>query len=206
MGWTSYHVEPKYKKGKPYIDRKEECDKLFNQPMVTADSKEQIGKYEVVKSSVIGTTYYAAVKMTKFAEPEKATTFAVVVLTKIDNSDHYNFSYKDMEESMGPCQYNCPVGILNILSPTENKYALKWRAKCREIGMLKRSPNNLSNLPVGSRIKFKAPFDMKMYKKGDEIVVWKENRTIKGTYWIDGRYAYPAKIIGTEYEVIERGN
>ena len=203
MGWTSYRVEPKYKNGKAYIDRKEECDKLFNQPMVASDSKEHIGKYEVVKSSVVGTTYYAAVKITKFAEPEKAITFAAVVLTSIDNDSHYNFSYKDMEESMGPCKYDCPIGILNILSPTENKHALEWREKCRENHRWKNSPTNLSKLPVGTRIKFKAPFDMKLYKKGDEITVWKEKKAISGTYWIDGRYAYPAKIIGNEYEIVE---
>lgn len=203
MGWTSYHVDPKYKNGKPYIDRKEECDKLFNQQMVTMESREPIGKYEVIKSAVAGTTYYAAVKMTKFAEPEKATIFAVVVLTQIDNSSHYNFSYKDMEESMGPYKYDCPVGILNILSPTENKYALEWREKCRETRRWKSCPTSLTNLPVGTRIKFKAPFDMKMYKKGDEITVWKANRAIKGTYWIDGHYAYPTKIIGNEYEIVK---
>ena len=28
MGWTSTNVQVKYKNGKAYIDRKEECDKL----------------------------------------------------------------------------------------------------------------------------------------------------------------------------------
>lgn len=203
MGWTSYHVEPKYKKGKPYIDRKEECDKLFNQPMVTMESREPIGKYEVIKSSVVSTTYYAAVKMTRFAEPEKAIIFAAVVLTTIDNDSLYNFSYKDMEESMGPCKYDCPIGILDLLSPTENKYALEWRAKCRENHRWKSSPTSLHKLPVGTRIKFKAPFDMKLYKKGDEITVWKTNKATGGTYWIDGHYAYPARVIGHEYEIVE---
>ena len=204
MGWTSYHVEPKYKNGKSYIDRKEECDKLFNQPIVTMESKEPIGKYEVIKSCVNASTYYAAVKMTKFAEPENATIFGVVVLTKIDNNSMYNFSYKDMDETMGPCKYDCPVGILNILSPTENKYANEWREKCRETNRWKKSPTSLHKLPVGTRIKFKAPFDMKLYKKGDEITVWKANKATGGTYWIDGRYAYPAKVIGNEYEVLDK--
>ncbi|MCL6560684.1 MAG: hypothetical protein K6U74_18200, partial [Firmicutes bacterium] len=43
-----------------------------------------------------------------------------------------NFGYKDMEESMGPYQYDCPERILRLLTPTENEYALKWREKCWE--------------------------------------------------------------------------
>ena len=46
MGWTNYYVDTKYKNGKKYIDRKEECDKLFNQSMVTMESNNPIGKYE----------------------------------------------------------------------------------------------------------------------------------------------------------------
>ena len=45
---------------------------------------------------------------------------------------------------------------------------------------------------------------MKIHNKGDEIVVWKAKRGYKNTtYWIDGHFAYPAKVIGTEYEIIE---
>jgi len=37
------------------------------------------------------------------------------------------FSYKIMHESMHPFCYDCPNKILNVLSPTEEKYALAWR-------------------------------------------------------------------------------
>lgn len=37
------------------------------------------------------------------------------------------FSYKIMHESMHPFCYNCPKKILNVLSPTEDTYALAWR-------------------------------------------------------------------------------
>ena len=79
MGWTSYHVAPIYKNGKQFIDRKAECDRLFNCSMVN-----NLGKYEVLKSSMVGSTYYAAVKITTFAtetEPEKVDVFAGIVLT-----------------------------------------------------------------------------------------------------------------------------
>jgi len=201
MGWTSYHVEPKYKNGKKYIDRKEECDKLFNQTMIN-----NVGYYKVLRSTVKGSTYYAAVKKVKYATEADAETnevFGVVVLTRTNINEPYNFSYKDMDETCGPCYHDCPNVILDLLSPTENEYANEWRQKCREKTKLKSLPTNLSNLPVGTRIKFVAPFDMKIHKKGEEIIVWKAQRSVKGTYWIDGHYAYPAKVIGDAYEIIE---
>jgi hypothetical protein len=42
------------------------------------------------------------------------------------------FMYKDMDESMMPYYFNCPIRILDKLSPTENKYATQWREKCRK--------------------------------------------------------------------------
>ena len=99
MGWTSTNVQVKYKNGKEYIDRKEECDKLFNQPMVAMESNDIIGKYEVLKSSMRGTVYYAAVKKTKFAtetESEQSSIFAAICLTSVEKDSHYNFSYTDM--------------------------------------------------------------------------------------------------------------
>lgn len=201
MGWTSYHVEQKYKNGKKYIDRKEECDKLFNQTMIN-----NVGYYKVLRSTVKGSTYYAAVKKVKFATEADAETnevFGVVVLTRTNINEPYNFSYKEMDETCGPCYYDCPNVIIDLLSNTDNEYANEWRDKCRENTSEKSSPYALKNLKVGTRIKFKAPFDMKLYKKGDEITVWKEKKAPSGTYWIDGHYAYPAKVIGNEYEIIE---
>ena len=204
MGWTSTNVPVKYKNGKPYIDRKEECDKLYNQPMVTMESNKPIGKYEVLKSSMKGSIYYAAVKKTKFSEPEKATVFAAICMTSVKLKDHFNFSYKDMDETCGPYYYDCPAGILELLSPTNNEYALNWRKKCIEKAEETRNPYSFGNLPVGSIVKFKAPFEMKQFKKGDEVTVQKMH-VGKVTRWVCGSYYYPSKIIGDEYDVVRRG-
>ena len=44
----------------------------------------------------------------------------------------YIFGYKDMSEDMGPCEAECPVAILDLLTPTDREYALNWRRRCRE--------------------------------------------------------------------------
>ena len=139
MGWTGYHATH-YKNGE--IDRKAECDAVFS-------GENENGKWEVLKSSMRGSTYYAAVRRTK--PSGESYVFAGVALTSVDMKDYYNFSYKDMDESVGPGCYDCPKGILDLLSPTENEYALAWRARCREKSAKK---NELSALPIGAVIEY----------------------------------------------------
>ena len=55
MGWTSYHATH-YKNGK--VDRKAGCDAYFMEGL-------NRGYYEVLKSSMVGRVYYAAVKPLK---------------------------------------------------------------------------------------------------------------------------------------------
>lgn len=208
MGWTTYHAETKYSSSKgTYIDRKEECDKLFNCDMVK-DSK-VIGKFEVKKSSVRGSTYYAAVKQTKFAtdtEEESSKTFGMVVLTKTNIAEYDNFSYKEIDENMGPNKYGCPAIIINMLDETDNEYAKKWREKCLESQVATNWPTALRNLPVGTYIKFKAPCDLKLYKEGEDVTVWKVRANVGSSQWIDGQYRYSPKIIGDEYEIVRMGH
>ena len=119
--------------------------------------------YSVVKSVMVGSTYYAAVRT-----PE-GEVFGVVTLTSIDNSEYFNFSYKDIEESMGPNESRCPDSILNMLSPTGNEWANVWRNKCREYNQRKRV---LRRYPAGKTISV----DGHVYEKS---VV--RNRTM----WVD---------------------
>lgn len=44
----------------------------------------------------------------------------------------YELYWKSLSDTMGPCDINCPNKILDLLSPTEDQYALEWRARCRE--------------------------------------------------------------------------
>lgn len=112
MGWTYYRATH-YKNGR--IDRLAECRAEFGK---------NPNRATIVKDSLVGTTYYAAIKQTKTGE-----IWALIVLTQTDKEE---FGYKDMSEDMHPYYYDCPIGILNLLSPTNNKETLKWRNLCRE--------------------------------------------------------------------------
>lgn len=141
MGWTSYHAYPY--KGK--INRKYECDKLWTQT-----EHDGYPELKVLKSTMKGSTYYAAVQ-----NVTKGVTFGVVVLTNVNSKDYYNFCYKEMDESCGPCQSECPDSILKLLSPTDSEYALEWRKRCEKNNAKKRAKQTPGTLPVGTTIRFK---------------------------------------------------
>lgn len=191
MGWTSYHASF-YKNGK--IDRKAECDSIMNCDMVGNK-----GRYEVLKSAMVGSTYYAAVKKTM---PEKESVFGVVMLTSVNNKDYFNFSYKDMDESTGPGYYDCPKGILDVLTPTEYEWAKEWRERCYENIKKKKSPDALSNLPIGSEIKFTL-WDGTEKRLVKHPAAYQFSRP----FWMNlNEYTYvPVNRIPKNYEVIRRG-
>ncbi len=88
------------------------------------------GKYRVVDAAMVGSIYYAAIE-----NVADGYTFAVVCLTR----GGYNrpFGYKDMDEGMGPCESQCPMRILDKLTPLDHpawkgntEYARAWRERC----------------------------------------------------------------------------
>lgn len=217
MGWTSYHATY-YKNGK--IDRKAECDAYFMEGL-------NRGHFNVLKSSMVGSTYYAAVqRMVKYVgkdengegiyEPlpeSERTTFGIVFLTSIDTKDYYNFSYKDLDESMGPCQCDCPKGILDLLSPTDNEYANNWRKACYENLARKKNANGLNKLPVGTIIKVIMPFNTRYFSEGREVHLqkqkkWNSNRTEWVTRTSPICRFTPAlmKALEEHYEILKRGD
>ena len=131
MGWTATKATYFNRKG---IDRKAELDNII------ADEQ-----HRVVKSSMVGVTYYAAVKN---LISDKIS--AVVASTSTNMPDELNFCYNLADETMGPDECKCPKNILRILSETTNPTAMDWRKRCNKA--LKGMSYSLSNLPAGSII------------------------------------------------------
>ena len=61
----------------------------------------------------VANTVYMAVKSTDKAT-EESYVFAAVIL--ISNTKKHGFGYKDMDESVGPCQCDCPDRIMRLLT------------------------------------------------------------------------------------------
>ena len=213
MGWTSYHATH-YKNGT--VDRKAECDYYWEGGL-------NEGHFKIIKSRMIGSTYYAAIKGLKKCvgknekgeyqysdiPPSEQETFAVVFLTSTNMKDYYNFSYKDMDETVGPCYYDCPKSILDVLSPTDSEYAKGWRKKCYEKIEKQKSPNSLNNLPEDTIIEIILPWNTQYYKEGDVLQVKKRKWNRKTRWFICGTNRCFSKrmmeCFEDNYELIKRG-
>ena len=198
MGWISYHVEPINGK----IDRKGEMDSRWRQEEDTDKDGTHYPKLEVLKSSVVGSTYYGAIKSTKDGV---SNVFAVICLTSIDNKEYFNFAVKDMNEFCGPYQNKCPIGILKLLSETENEWANNWRKSCYKYHNKRKDKNSLHNLPIGTKIKALVPYDTTAANKGEEVIFIKcKGYTKKShSYWYGRGYRWKESQIGDNYEVIK---
>ena len=89
-------------------------------------------RVRVLRSSLVKMrTYYAALEVVQTDGAREV--IAVVCLVRYNplDAEGYVFGYKDMDETMGPCEADCPAAILDLLTPTASEYALRWRERCR---------------------------------------------------------------------------
>ena len=135
MGWTGIRAVYYYKNGS--VNRKKECDEYLNTCL---------NGYELVRSTMYGATYYAAIRNIK---DEKQPVIGVVILTRVDNSEDFNFLYKVITEDMGPAETKCPDSILDELTETDSDWAKNWRDTCRAFNKAKRQ---LGEYHMGTRI------------------------------------------------------
>lgn len=95
-------------------------------------TREDLTSRVLVSALVRLRTYYAAVEHVRPSTGVREV-WAAVCLVQHNPRDRegFIFGYKDMEESMGPCEDRCPAAVLDALTATENAHALAWRARCR---------------------------------------------------------------------------
>lgn len=133
MGWITYHREPGQ-------TDKEHFQKEFGEEL------------EILDCTTIKNVFYAATKYKKNGD-----VFGMVCLIQRTRG-YYNFGYKDMEESMGPCAYDCPDRILDLLTPTQSKYANEWRETCRKTNAAKAEARaKTGTVKDGATIRVKHP-------------------------------------------------
>lgn len=131
-------------------------------------------------ATVKRSTCYAAVQNNQTGE-----VFGVVILVKYSRDYHYNITYKDMDETMGPNESECPARILALLSPTTHKYALAWRERCRA-NLAKPVPK------YGDVIRFDAPLHFTNGWEDDTFTV--ERYGQRGKCYISKNHGFRAQI------------
>lgn len=181
MGWTWQNAVHIYPSGE--INRKAECDALVSSSL------------EILKSQMAGSTYYAAVRPT-----DGYNVFCVVILTKTEKHSYNDFGYKDMTEFDFPSSVNCPNSILDMLTPTCDSDAIKWRELCRENNekskVDKDMAKTLRDLPIGSKILWTTNIDLSNMKQGASIILTKAQLNgLKNPSWHGGGYRYPQTLL-----------
>ena len=187
MGWTTYRAT-KYKKNGS-VDKKAELDQY--------DWEDNC---EVLKSAMVGSTYYAAVRI-----KDTGRVFAAVFLTSSYRKKDYNFGYKYIDETWGPAESQCPIGILALLTETDSAYARKWRERCRQYHADKKSPTSFANLPLGTKIIWTVPHEyFTNLKEWQKVELVKRQLGKRLTAWVDvkGRFRINAKDVDIKDMVI----
>lgn len=113
--------------------------------------------------------------MEYLANGELREVLGIVCLVRWNprDKDHLDFGYKDLNECMGPCEDGCPAHILDLLSPTDNEYALGWRQRCRANLELRSR-----KIEDGMRIRLAEPVTFTDGYEGAEFIVVKRGRAL----------------------------
>ena len=191
MGW--FYSRPNFYKADGSVDRKAEMDNGFSAP------------YTVLKSAMVSSVYYAAIR-----NEETQDVIGYVALTTTNTTHQDGFGYKPISEDMFPSLYDCPVGILKLLTPTTNMYANLWRKRCWAELKLKRerkkSPKAFANLPDGAVVLWSVPRDFihSVFPPGEvvRLVKGKPNSKAKRSAWLafaTGTYLHACQICVDEY-------
>ncbi|NNM77994.1 hypothetical protein HJG53_13890 [Sphingomonas sp. ID1715] len=116
MGWLFMESTGRFDSPQHYLD-----------DQFTFRSERQQAR--VLRSEVVGQTYYAAVELTR---AESVEVIGLVCLLDFNPAvPTGSWGYKDMDEAMGPNEAACPARILDLLTPTTAPYAIAWRERCR---------------------------------------------------------------------------
>lgn len=159
MGWMFY-TDPSRVRG--HAGEKDEITRL------TTHKTEDV-EYRPLQISKVGSTWYGAVEKRPLngkpiaqihyvPRDDGSFVFAVIVLVRYDQGC---FGYKDMDETMGPCEARAPISLLKKLSPLvapeddedTRHWAHKWRAKCEAY-------SQIPTYNVGDTIELGTPIEL----------------------------------------------
>ncbi len=162
---------------------------------------------EIIKDATanFGRTYHAAVKK------NGVTSHFMALINSYKRDGATWFGYKDMDEGMGPCEKDCPVSVLDVLSPVEDiygpvkedgaaKWATEYRAACRAAAAEKKASTATAKaLKSGDKVWLKNT-------KNNPFTVSSAGKNAKGTFRVlgyDERGVGPYKLPVARIEKVE---
>jgi len=168
MGWLYMSSMKGHKTPKQYLDHQ-----------LTYEGESFTCK--VLDSAVVNMKrYYAAVEKVEKATGERSV-ICVVCLVNFNPRDKEGmiFGYKDMDETMGPCASDCPARILDLLTPTDSKYATEWRARCKR-RLTKLLPKPGQTIVLEAPMKFSDNTSQSRFKVIERTVRGRKKRLFMG--------------------------
>ena len=183
MGWTGTHKEAG-----------ETLEQFFDREMQD-DNFKWVGK-----GCKKGDAYYRAM-----TDLRTGKVFCMVCLVRIDNKEYCNITYKDMTDSMGPCAYECPDRILDLLTETDSEWGKEWREKCRANN---RKAKDANKMAVGTVIRFKNPISFSNDRMVTDFKIvlnpWAKRKTkaLLALHEDGNFYARVTKWKEQEYEIV----
>jgi len=93
---------------------------------LTRDQSTDERVYRTLRKCLRGNTMYALVESGPVGETRKW-----IGVFMLGSERDFGWGYKDVDESMGPVQCDCPVSYLDEADEPVNEYAREWRETCR---------------------------------------------------------------------------
>jgi hypothetical protein len=168
MGWLYMHRMGMdgYATPKAYLDAQFTYDRKYEDGSTYA--------MRVLDSACVGNrVWYAATRVERSGQEPYVIALVCLVRWNPRDKEGLIFGYKDMEESMGPCEAECPERILNKLTPTTNEHALEWRERCRARLRLRSR-----KIDDGMRIRLATPLTFVDGHVGAEFIVVKKGSAL----------------------------
>lgn len=145
-------------------------------------------------STKYGRVYYALIEKPALPDKPESAVTPTIFVALINGGRGSDWGYKDMDESMGPVEVDCPLRLIDKAGPPPNDWARDWREKVRAYHARRK---------VGADV-------VKHAKRGDKVwleyapepytVAWTQKKSLVA-YRADGRGPYrlpTAKIIRFE--------
>ena len=168
MGWTTMPLASMggHATAKEYLD----AQFTYERPQADGGSR---GLKVLASSCPQNRVYYAAAQVLLDGVGREVVAIVCLVRWAPRPPDGYVFGYKDMDETMGPCEASCPEPILKLLTPTANEHALAWRQRC--LANLQRRARKLAD---GDRIRLPEPIKFTDGHVGCEFIVERRGRRV----------------------------
>lgn len=90
--------------------------------------------FRVLIHRVVGNHLWAGFERTVPVTGEKITFVCLFLMAGGGGRDENRWGYKDIDESMGPCELDCPLSVLDatpLHDPENSQYAVQWRERVR---------------------------------------------------------------------------